>query len=51
MIKDEGNNEYDLQIAAAELMGSLFKNAPTMVSALVQNLRQTTLNEAFKSDI
>jgi hypothetical protein len=51
MIKDEGNNEYDLQIAAAELMGSLFKNAPTMVSALVQTLRQNTLNDAFRSDV
>jgi hypothetical protein len=39
MIKDEGNNEYDLQIAAAELIGSLFKNAPTMVTAIVQTLR------------
>jgi hypothetical protein len=39
LIKDEGNNEYDLQIAAAELIGSLFKNAPTMVTAIVQTLR------------
>jgi len=31
LLKEEGNNEYDLQIAAAELMGSLFKVAPTMV--------------------
>ena len=39
LIKDEGNNEYDLQIAAAELIGSLFKNSPTMVTAIVQPLR------------
>jgi hypothetical protein len=51
LIKDEGNNEYDLQIAAAELIGSLFKNAPTMVSGIVQTLRQTTLNEAFSSEV
>lgn len=35
LIKDEGNTEYDLQIAAAELIGSLFKTAPNMVTALV----------------
>lgn len=51
LIKDEGNNEYDLQIAAAELIGSLFKNAPTMVTAIVQTLRSTTLNEAFTSEV
>ena len=51
LIKDEGNNEYDLQIAAAELMGSLFKTAPTMVAALVQILRQTVLNDAFGSNV
>jgi len=51
LIKDEGNNEYDLQIAAAELMGSLFNTAPTMVAALVQILRQTVLNDAFGSNV
>lgn len=51
LLKEEGNNEYDLQIAAAELMGSLFKVAPTMVQALVQILRQQILNDAFASEV
>lgn len=51
LIKDEGNTEYDLQIAAAELIGSLFKTAPNMVTALVQILRQTVLNDAFSSNV
>ena len=33
------------------MIGSLFKNAPTMVTAIVQTLRSTTLNEAFTSEV
>lgn len=44
MIKEEGNNEYDLQFSAAELLGSLFKTHRPMVGNIVQQLRTTTLN-------
>ncbi len=47
LIKEEGNNEYDLQLAAAELLGSLFKTHKSMVANIVQQLREKTLNEAF----
>lgn len=44
MIKEEGNNEYDLQFSAAELLGGLFKTHKPMVGNIVQQLRATTLN-------
>lgn len=44
MIKDEGNNEYDLQFSAAELLGGLFKTHKPMVGNIVQQLRTTILN-------
>jgi glycyl-tRNA synthetase alpha subunit len=47
LIKEEGNNEYDLQLAAAELLGSLFKTHKAFVANIVQHLREKTLNEAF----
>jgi importin-5 len=49
LIKEEGQNEYDLQLAAAELMGCLFKTHPDMVSELVKKLRTETLAAAFAS--
>jgi len=35
LIKEENSNEFDLQIAAAELMGVLFKTHSQFVSGLV----------------
>ena len=35
LIKEENSNEFDLQIAAAELMGILFKTHKTFVNPLV----------------
>jgi hypothetical protein len=35
LIKEEGNNEYDLQLAAAELLGSLFKTHKAFVANIV----------------
>ena len=51
LIKEEGQNEYDLQLAAAELMGVLFKTHRFMVSDLVHQLRTKTLADAFKSEV
>ncbi len=44
LLKEEGNNEYDLQLAAAELIGSLFKTHKPYVANIVATLRSTTLN-------
>ncbi len=49
LIKEEGQNEYDLQLAAAELIGCLFKTHPDMVQPLVHKLRTETLAAAFAS--
>ena len=35
LIKEENSNEFDLQIAAAELMGELFKTHKESVAGLV----------------
>ena len=35
LIKEENSNEFDLQVAAAELMGGLFKTHKEFVSSLV----------------
>ena len=35
LIKEENSNEFDLQIAAAELMGELFKTHQESVAGLV----------------
>jgi hypothetical protein len=51
LIKEEGQNEYDLQLAAAELMGCLFKTHPDMVGELVTKLRTETLAHAFASGV
>lgn len=49
MIKDEGKTEYDLQLGAAELLGSLFKTSKPLVAEIVAKLRNETLSEAFQS--
>ena len=51
LIKEEGSQEYDLQLAAAELMGTLFKTHSNMVAELVYTLRTQTLDQAFKSGV
>ena len=50
MIKEENSNEYDLQIAAAELMGALFKTHRDFVSALVARLRNEVIPACFASE-
>jgi len=50
LLKEENNNEHDLQLAAAELMGALFKNHKDFVGPLVQKLRSETLVSAFTSN-
>lgn len=51
LLKEEGKNEYDLQLCAAELLGSLFKTHQPFVADLVNTLRTVTLNGAFTSGI
>lgn len=51
LIKEENQNEYDLQLCAAELMGTIFKVAPTQVGDLVTELRTRVLKEAFESQV
>jgi hypothetical protein len=51
LIKEEGSQEYDLQLAAAELVGMLFKTHKMMVAELVNTLRTKTLTDAFKSEV
>jgi len=49
LLKEENNNEHDLQLAAAELMGILFKTHKNDVGPLVQKLRSEVLVQAFTS--
>lgn len=49
MIKEENNNEFDLQFAAAELMGILFKTHINFVASLVQKLQTEIIPSAFTS--
>ena len=49
LIKEENSNEFDLQIAAAELMGELFKTHKESVSGLVQRLRNEIIPDCFSS--
>ena len=49
LIKEENSNEFDLQVAAAELMGSLFKTHKDSVSDLVQCLRNDVIPACFAS--
>ena len=49
LLKEENNNEHDLQLAAAELIGILFKTHKNDVAPLVQKLRSEVLVQAFTS--
>ena len=49
LIKEENSNEFDLQVAAAELMGALFKTHKEFVSNLVQRLRNEIIPACFSS--
>ena len=49
LIKEENSNEFDLQIAAAELMGELFKTHKESVAGLVQRLRNEIIPDCFAS--
>ena len=50
LIKEENSNEFDLQVAAAELMGCLFKTHKDSVAALVQTLRTDIIPACFSSN-
>lgn len=47
LIKGENSNEYDLQIAVAELIGILFKTHKESVANLVQRLRNEVIPSSF----
>jgi len=47
MIKEENSNEFDLQIAAAELMGALFKTHKPFIHNLVQRIRHEIIPACF----
>lgn len=49
MFKEEIKAEYELQIAAAELLGIIMKTHNTMVHEMIAHLRSKTLHEAFAS--
>ena len=49
LIKEENSNEFDLQIAAAELMGILFKTHKQFVNPLVQRLRNEVIPACYQS--
>ena len=49
LIKEENSNEFDLQIAAAELMGELLKTHKESVAGLVQRLRNEIIPDCFAS--
>lgn len=49
LIKEENSNEFDLQVAAAELMGALFKTHRESVSGLVARLRNEVIPACFSS--
>ena len=50
LIKEENSNEFDLQVAAAELMGALFKTHKESVTGLVQRLRNEIIPACFASN-
>jgi hypothetical protein len=51
LLKEEGKTEYDLQLAAAEMLGCLFKTHNQFVAAIVETLRTQTLTSAFNSGV
>lgn len=50
LIEHENADEYDLQIAAAELMGALFKTHRDFVGEVVQRLRTELIPACFASN-
>lgn len=51
LLKEEGKNEYDLQLSAAELLGALFKTHKEFVKEIVFKLKTETLKQAFDSKV
>ena len=49
LIKEENSNEFDLQIAAAELMGILFKTHKPFIAPLVTRLRNEVIPACYQS--
>ena len=50
LLKEENNNEHDLQLTIAEMFGALFKTHKELVGPLVQELRANVLPNAFNSE-
>jgi len=51
MFKEEVKNEYEFQIAVAELLGIIMKTHGSMVGEMIQHLQKKTLVDAFGSGI
>jgi hypothetical protein len=47
VIKEENNNEYDLQLSIAEIIGIMFKTHGTLCGGLISELFNVTLPHAF----
>lgn len=50
LLKEENNNEHDLQLSIAEMFGVLFKHHKDLVAPLVQELRSNVLPSALSSE-
>lgn len=50
LLKEENNNEHDLQLSIAEMFGVLFKHHRDLVGPLVQELRSNVLPNALSSE-
>lgn len=50
LLKEENNNEHDLQLSVAEMFGVLFKHHRDLVGPLVQELRSNVLPNALSSE-
>lgn len=50
VIKEENNNEYDLQLSIAEIMGILFKTHGPLCGNLIQELFATIVPNALQSN-
>lgn len=51
IIKEENNNEYDLQLSIAEVLGVLFKTHPQLSSGILNILFTDILQQAISSDL
>lgn len=49
VIKEENNNEYDLQLSIAEIMGIMFKTSGQFCSNLIHELFTNILQPALQS--